>query len=129
MVEDAKFALHGTMIIFSAVIDAVRLLHIGDQLGLTCHIGFDLCVGSAHAVWVVGVAAAKHRQSVLHGKLARIRVGFWGFTGVERLHKVKMFHEAGRVFLVGARARDAQMTLSAWMCRPEDSAVSVHDIL
>ena len=57
MVEDAKFALHGTMIIFSAVIDAVRLLHIGDQLGLTCHIGFDLCVGALGADTSAGCAA------------------------------------------------------------------------
>lgn len=32
MAEYAEFALHCTMIIFSAIIDAVRLPDIGDQL-------------------------------------------------------------------------------------------------
>ena len=129
MVENTKFSFHCTVVILSAVIDAMPFLDIGDQRRFTGDIVFHLCVGSAHAVRVVGVAAAEHRQSVLHCEPARVRVGLWGLTGIERLHEIKMFHEFSRVFLVGARARDAQMALSAGMCRSENPAVSVHYLL
>ena len=103
------------------------LLHQPDQVRLAGDLALELRIGIAHALLLVGVAAAEDRLLEPGGDLHGSGVALRALAGVEALQEVESVHHGQAVFVLPGIG-DAQVPLPAGVGRPQDPAVLMDDV-